>query len=150
MRMKHNTHLGEFRKGQSLLEFAMLLPLFVLLIVGIFELGRAFFAYIAITNAAREGARVITFWPDKVTITDVDTAVTDEIGSSPMVTEGNINEILIECGSQYDEVPTQILLTDCPSEEPVRVTVAYNFEFILDIFFTQPLTLRRSAEMMIP
>ena len=150
MRMKHNTHLGEFRKGQSLLEFAMLLPLFVLLIVGIFELGRAFFAYIAITNAAREGARVITFWPDKVTITDVDTAVTDEIGSSPMVTEGNINEILIECGSQYDEVPTQILQTDCPSEEPVRVTVAYNFEFILDIFFTQPLTLRRSAEMMIP
>ena len=62
-------------RGQSLVEFALVLPLFVLLLVGVFDLGRAFFAYIAISNAAREGTRVYTFWPDKTTVADINTAI---------------------------------------------------------------------------
>jgi Flp pilus assembly protein TadG len=61
MEEKRITTLGKHKKGQSMVEFALLLPLFVLLIIGIFDLGRAFFSFIAIMNAAREGARVITF-----------------------------------------------------------------------------------------
>jgi Flp pilus assembly protein TadG len=145
-----NTSFFNIGKGQSIVEFALILPLFVLFIVGIFELGRAFFAFIAITNAAREGARVATFWPGKATDADVDTAVIDEIGASPMVTEGNIDQILIECGDTYLVVPSQIALMDCPSEEPVRVTITYNFELILNFFIDQPIILKRSAEMMVP
>ena len=44
--------------GQGLTEFAFVLPIFVLVLVGLFDLGRAVFAYNTITNAAREGARV--------------------------------------------------------------------------------------------
>ena len=54
------------KTGESLVEFALVLPLFVLLIVGVFDLGRAFFAFIAISNAAREGTRVVQFWPAKL------------------------------------------------------------------------------------
>jgi hypothetical protein len=43
--------------GQSLVEFALLLPVFVLAIVVIFDLGRAVYYYSAIYNAAREGVR---------------------------------------------------------------------------------------------
>ena len=39
------------------MEFALLLPILVLVVFGVLELGRAFFALVAITNAAREGAR---------------------------------------------------------------------------------------------
>jgi Flp pilus assembly protein TadG len=149
-----STSLFKKMKGQSMVEFAMILPLFVLFIIGIFELGRAFFAYIAITNAAREGARVVTFWPGKTTIGDVYTAVTEEIGNSPMVTEDKVNEILMQCGSDYDvqynvDSPTTTV-ADCPSEEPVRVTVTYNFDLILNFFSTNPIILNRSAEMMVP
>lgn len=45
-------------RGQSLVEFALVLPLFLLLIFGIIDLGRGVFAYNAIQNAAREGVRV--------------------------------------------------------------------------------------------
>lgn len=48
----------ECRKGQALVEFALVIPLFLLLLVGLFDLGRAVFAYNTLTNAAREGARI--------------------------------------------------------------------------------------------
>ena len=44
--------------GQSLLETAMTLPLILLIVVGIFEFGRAFQTWQVLSNAAREGARV--------------------------------------------------------------------------------------------
>src|SRR6187455_1267661 len=42
--------------GQSLVEFALVLPLLLLLFAAILDLGRMASAQIAITNAAREGA----------------------------------------------------------------------------------------------
>lgn len=44
--------------GQSLVEFALVMPIFMLLVVAVFDLGRGVFSYTAITNAAREGARL--------------------------------------------------------------------------------------------
>lgn len=45
-------------RGQSLVEFALVLPIFVLVLVGIFDVGRAVYAYNTINNAARQGARL--------------------------------------------------------------------------------------------
>ncbi|GAB4578394.1 MAG: hypothetical protein Fur0022_11290 [Anaerolineales bacterium] len=44
-------------KGQGLLEFALILPLLLLLIWGVIESGRYLFIYISVTNASREAAR---------------------------------------------------------------------------------------------
>ena len=46
------------QRGQSLVEFAFVLPIIVLLIAAFIEIGRAVFAYNTIANAARQGARV--------------------------------------------------------------------------------------------
>lgn len=43
--------------GQSLVEFAFMLPVLILVLVAAVDLGRAYYTYVAITNAAREGAR---------------------------------------------------------------------------------------------
>ena len=43
--------------GQSLMEFALLFPIAILLLVGFFDLGRAIFYYSSISNMVREGAR---------------------------------------------------------------------------------------------
>ena len=45
-------------RGQALMEFALVIPLFLLLMVALFDLGRAVFAYNTLTNEAREGARL--------------------------------------------------------------------------------------------
>lgn len=44
-------------KGASALEFALVLPLLVLLLMGILDWGYYFYAEQVVTNAAREGAR---------------------------------------------------------------------------------------------
>lgn len=46
------------RSGQALVEFALVLPIFIFLLLAVFDLGRAVFAYNGLTNAAREGARL--------------------------------------------------------------------------------------------
>ena len=43
--------------GQELVEYALTLPIFLLLVFGIFDLGRGVYYYSALQNAAREGAR---------------------------------------------------------------------------------------------
>ena len=43
--------------GQSLVELAFTLPIFLLLLIGIMEVGRLVFFYNAIYSASREGAR---------------------------------------------------------------------------------------------
>jgi len=47
-------------QGQALVEMALVLPLFFLLLFGVIEMGRVGHAYISISNAAREGGRVAT------------------------------------------------------------------------------------------
>lgn len=49
---------GNRTGGQALVEFALVFPLIMLLLVAVFDLGRLVFAYTDITNAARSGARV--------------------------------------------------------------------------------------------
>ena len=44
-------------RGQSLVELALTLPVILVMLFGIIELGRAFLIYSEVSNAAREGAR---------------------------------------------------------------------------------------------
>jgi hypothetical protein len=48
---------GLNRKGQALVEFALVLPLVLLLVVGMLEFARAWNVHQVVTDALREGAR---------------------------------------------------------------------------------------------
>ena len=58
-------------RGQGLVEFALVIPIIVLLIAVFIEVGRAVYAFNTIANAARQGARVaiVNQLPD---VTDCD------------------------------------------------------------------------------
>lgn len=45
-------------RGAELIEFAIVVPLLILMLAAIFDFGMMFRTYEAVTNAAREGARV--------------------------------------------------------------------------------------------
>lgn len=49
---------GRPPRGQALVEFALIFPILILVLVAVFDLGRLVFAYNDVTNAARTGARV--------------------------------------------------------------------------------------------
>jgi hypothetical protein len=48
---------GPTRRGQALAEFALIIPLFLILALALVDFGRGIFIYSAIANVAREGAR---------------------------------------------------------------------------------------------
>ena len=53
------THwMDDNERGAVLVEFALVLPLLLVLFAGMFDMGLAFQRYQAVTNAAREGARM--------------------------------------------------------------------------------------------
>ena len=52
--------------GQDLVETALVLPLLLLLLLSIVQLGIVFFQYNSISNAAREGARYAIIHPGQV------------------------------------------------------------------------------------
>jgi hypothetical protein len=65
-RWRGDRHAGN--RGQALVEFALTIPIFLFLIIALFDMGRAVFAYNTLTNAAREGARTAIVNQDKATI----------------------------------------------------------------------------------
>ena len=56
--MNRRRHRGAGDRGAAAVEFALLLPLLLLIVFGLIDFGRALDAQITLTQAAREGARL--------------------------------------------------------------------------------------------
>ena len=85
--MAQNSPPISHRKGAVAVEFAVILPLLILLVFGIIEFGRTMMVQQAIISASREGAREAAL-PD-ATITSVQTVVRDYLTSAniPVTTD---------------------------------------------------------------
>ena len=99
----------EIERGQSLVEFALISTLLFTIIFGIFEFGRAFYAYSAVVNAASEGARFGIIDPNN-------TACIKNVAVSHMVALNVLtNTVSVACPS------------GCTFGQPISVTVVYTF-----------------------
>jgi len=58
MRVSLFLELHRDKKGQAMVEFALILPLLLFLLMTIFEFGNIFHSYLLVTSASREGARM--------------------------------------------------------------------------------------------
>ncbi len=57
MKRKRRSKRQWVRRGQAMVEFALVIPIFLVVLLGIIETGRFIFNYEVLNNAAREGAR---------------------------------------------------------------------------------------------
>jgi hypothetical protein len=55
-----NRHRGRGERGAALAEMALLMPILLMLILGVFELGGAFKSYLTTSNAVRDGTRILS------------------------------------------------------------------------------------------
>ena len=113
-------------KGQSLVEFALVLPILLLLLLGIIEAGRLFFIYNAVTTASREAARYGSTVGE--TIPGVPNYVHCDGIRNTAVRAGNIagldpTNVLIEYDGGFDDAgfnpsaPTSTPYGNCPVAE---------------------------------
>jgi PKD repeat protein len=63
-RRRHGQKSRQKSRGQSLVEFALVLPVFLVFLAAALDLGRVFYANISLNNAAREGAFEASKHPD--------------------------------------------------------------------------------------
>ncbi len=51
-------HFVRSSKGQAVVELALVLPIFLLLVFGVIEISRIGYSYVTLNNAVRSGARI--------------------------------------------------------------------------------------------
>ena len=133
MRVEHKPR----ERGQSLVETAIIFPLLLLLLAAVVDFGRAFDAYIVLTNAAREGARWGSVKPE-LTVDEVKQFVVDDV-------QGSGTNIAQLDGFTADNVTVE---GQEAGSTVVKVTVTYPF----DLWFGQligipDVTLTKVSEM---
>ena len=124
-------------RGQSLVETAIIFPLLLLLLAAVVDFGRAFDAYIVLTNAAREGARWGSVKPE-LTVDEVKQFVVDDV-------QGSGTNIAQLDGFTADNVTVE---GQEAGSTVVKVTVTYDFDLWFGqlIGFSQ-VTLTKVSEM---
>jgi Flp pilus assembly pilin Flp len=122
-------------RGAAAVEFALLLPLLVLIVFGLIDFGRAINAQITLTQAAREGARALSF------------------GGSTYQARAQAAAIGLS-GVTVTELPDIKGVTGCPTGsgqagDDAVVQVTYTFSFITPIgtFFGPTKTLTAEGRM---
>jgi Flp pilus assembly protein TadG len=115
--------LHRAENGTQTVEFALLLPVLLLLIFGMIDFGRGYFSWLIITNGAREGARAASVGKPLTTIsTRVQAAVTGlPVGS---VTTGT-------CPTTAGALCISAVNVQGGSGTSVTVHVTYNFSFLV-------------------
>ena len=111
-------------EGTSVVEFALVAPVLLLVIVGILDLGRAVNAYVTVSNAAREGSHYAIIHPTaapSAIVNAVRTRVIPLDETKVVVTSSYYN------GSTFVPWPLGGVPASAPSASaiPVRVSVCF-------------------------
>ena len=143
MQLGSNDHQNKHicLRAQALVEFALLLPLLLVLILGAMDLGRVFYVKTVLTNAAREGANTLSRYPSD------DTAGYNRTLAA-IQAEGNSSGVTITAG--------EVTYTGCCEIGfPVGVTIEKDVDLVFDGFLDAvgiidgPVTISSSVMMVV-
>jgi Flp pilus assembly protein TadG len=119
-------HIRQRTLGQSFVEFALILPIFLLFLAATIDLGRVFYANITLNNAAREGAfqaaQTPQFYDDGQPCDQATNKVVCRVQNE---TVGSMISI------QPDDIDMTCQPASCPEAEGATVTVDVEGEFRL-------------------
>lgn len=118
-------------KGASAVEFALVVPAFILILVGLAQLGVVFFANAGLNNALAEGARSATVFP-RPSVEDIE----DEINAS-----------------RFGLDPAQLTISEFEFTDAGGITftdIQMSYSLSLNFIVTEmPLTLRQSRRVYV-
>ena len=97
--------------GQDLVEYALVLPLFLFLTLGVIEFSLLYFQYSTVTNAAREGARAGIVMPNEACDQGCLDAHSVDVAES-MVTGLNPADLQIQVEHPAEDLITVIVTYD--------------------------------------
>ncbi len=114
----------EREKGQSLVEFALLLPLLILLMMGLLDFGRAYYVTVTLNDAAMEGAIYAGFRPNDEHGIKLRAASAAQ-DALVNITTDEVSVVMGNSGAATASVGGGVA-----TGVPITVTVIRNFEFL--------------------
>lgn len=129
--MKKILDLIKNKSGQALVEFSIILPLILALILGMIEFGWIFNGKITVTSAAREGARVAVIY-------ESDTQATDAVDKAVKRSTEGTSLKDVESDVDFNETTRSAI-----------VTVTAKISPIVGLYFSEDIELEAKAEMRI-
>jgi Flp pilus assembly protein TadG len=136
-------------RGQALVEFALVLPIFMLLVTGMLDFGFALYSRMTVINAAREGARAAVTAADKTLIPVlVPSAVNGAAnGLTPL-------GISAACVAIATTPPPCRFTSSGPGTlakpgDAVKVSVTYTYQTFFPLFFGATFDLGTNVQMVL-
>jgi hypothetical protein len=127
--------------GQSVVELAITLPILLLLILGLVNLGILMQAQIVLTNAAWEGARA------GATITDPAHGDEEIVGAVQRSLSGvDASQVTINIDPEQDEAPRD-QPGPLPRGQPLAVSLEYRLTMSLPVSVVVPVRARAVSRM---
>jgi hypothetical protein len=123
------------QKGAALIEFAIILPLLLLLVFGSIEFGLLFYNKQVITNASREGARAAIVKIDPENPIDI-----------PEIVTKYCIENLIDLGGN-SKVPEEIKISTLGDYVTVHLEYTYDYLFMPFFGFSEDITITGQTVM---
>lgn len=115
--------------GAAAVEFALVLPILVLMVFGIFEFGRAYNIQIQLSGAAREGVRVMAIENDAAAARDATIAAAPSL--NPALAPGEVG----------------VSPTTCSSGDTVTVTAGRDVTYNIPLFGSATINLQGTGVM---
>jgi Flp pilus assembly protein TadG len=110
--------MGDRRSGQALVEFAIALPVLVLLVAGMLEMGRAYSFAVATSDAARDAARYVAGKTSSSNGPGI-AAMCNIVKSDLAAVTANVT-----CATQVNHAPPFVAGTDYTVPTPGQAVVA--------------------------
>jgi Flp pilus assembly protein TadG len=135
-----------------MVEFALVLPIFMLILSGILDFGFALYSRMSVINAAREGARtaVMINDPTEIVQTAKESAVSAAAQGGIGVTTSNVTVTCLQTSvspTSTAEVPGGC--GSAVSGDSVRVKIDYSYPTFFPLFFGTKFNLDSTVQMVI-
>ena len=125
-------------KGQALVEFALLVPIFLILLFAIVDFGMGFHSWITVTNSAREGARLGAV---QGTTLQIETRVRD---TATLINEDTNMDVLV---TNAQGLPGESVVVQVDYDYDLITPLASLVAFLTGDIIGPTLTLSSTAEM---
>lgn len=119
-------------RGAAAVEFAILAPILIVLLLGIMEFGRAYNVQITLSNAAREGSRVMAITSNAMPAASATaSAQTQAISAAAALNPALVKE---QIAFSYQAIPaTTPAPTACAANVQVTATISYTLKSMTGI-----------------
>ena len=144
---------AELQRGQALVEFSLMLVPFLLIIMGIFDLGRGIFTSSGVNQAAREIARTAAVHPCDTSSCTLGNSseISETIAAQGRLVPGlgsPTSSITFSCTTVND---APVTTASCTSGNYVKVTVRVPFSVATPVLsMVAPTTLVSTAHVQVP